>query len=145
VSVFFWLWPWELLTTPLALRLLFLLLVGHSVADFALQNDFIATWKNPWLARPRHAVTGRPVGPSLPRALAGETVWPWILGSHALMQGAAVLLVTGSLALAIAETVAHALIDLGKCAGLFGFHADQALHVACKLLWWALWVGGFAA
>jgi hypothetical protein len=125
------------------MNMLFLLLAGHGIADFSLQNDFIATWKSPWLPVQRHPVTGRPIGSRQAAQLAGETIWPWVLMSHALAQGALVYLVTRSLALAVAETIAHAGIDLAKCAGLFGFHVDQALHVVCKLLWCWL-AGGFA-
>jgi hypothetical protein len=42
---------------------------------------------------------------------------------------------------ALAETVVHWLIDLGKCEKWYGIHTDQALHVACKLLWWGLIAG----
>ncbi len=45
------------------------------------------------------------------------------------------MLVLGSLSLASAELIAHMLIDYGKCDGRYGLHVDQALHVACKVLW----------
>ncbi len=53
-------------------------------------------------------------------------------------------LVTHSVALGVAETVYHFLIDDAKCAGKFGYNTDQALHVVCKLLW-LLWLVATAA
>lgn len=100
---------------------LFWLLVGHAVADYPLQGDFLARAKN-------HAAP-----------IPGV---PWIHGllPHAAMHAGAVALVTGSVVLGCAEFAAHAVIDFGKCAGWFGegaraFNIDQALHVACKVLW----------
>lgn len=108
--------------------LLFWLLVGHAVADYPLQGDFLARAKN-------HTAP-----------ILGV---PWIHGllPHALMHAGAVALVTGSAWLAAAEFVAHCTIDHGKCAGWFGqgaraFNIDQALHVACKAVWAVLLLAG---
>ncbi len=97
---------------------LFKLLVGHSLGDFALQNDFIANFKS------RHA-----------KFFTGETIWPYVLGCHSLIHGGFVFLATGRIELGIAETFAHALIDFGKGEKWFGFHTDQILHIACKVIW----------
>jgi hypothetical protein len=97
------------------------MLVGHALADYPLQGDFLAKGKN------RHT-------PAIP----GETVWPWCLAAHALIHGGAVTLATGSVALGVAEAFAHAAIDFAKCEKVFGFHADQSLHVVCKLFWFAM-------
>jgi hypothetical protein len=102
--------------------MLFWLIVGHAVADYPLQGDFLAKAKN-------HAAP-----------LPGI---PWIHGllPHAAIHAGAVALATGSPLLGCAEFAAHALIDYGKSAGWYGapgprsFHADQALHVASKVLW----------
>ncbi len=95
------------------------LLVGHAVADFALQIDSMARGKN------RHR---KPE----------QTVWPYWLTSHALIHGGAVALATGVPALGALEAVSHWLIDFGKCENWYGIHTDQALHVWCKVAWWAL-------
>ena len=100
----------------------FWLLVGHAVADYPLQGDFLTKAKN--RATPIPGV-------------------PWIHGllPHAMMHAGAVALVTGSVWLGVAEFVVHCLIDDAKCTGRFGapgarsFHVDQALHVACKVAW----------
>lgn len=120
------------------LALLFWLLVGHALADYPLQGDFLARAKNH-----RNPLPGVP--------------WVYGLLPHALIHAGAVTFLTGSPTLGALELVAHALIDYGKCAGAFGssgdyaapgrvewdghaadrraFHLDQALHVACKLAW----------
>lgn len=96
--------------------LFFWLLVGHAVADYPLQGDFLARGKN-------HKA---PL-PGVP--------WTQCLFWHALMHAGAVALVTGYVSLGIAELVAHLAIDYTKCHGLTGFHQDQFLHVVCKFAW----------
>jgi hypothetical protein len=86
--------------------LLFLLLAAHALCDFALQNDYVA------------------------REKANSLV---VMASHAVLHGAAVTLLTGSLVLGCVETVLHAAIDTAKCRGRIGFNTDQLLHVACKV------------
>jgi uncharacterized membrane protein YhaH (DUF805 family) len=94
-----------------------LLIMTHAVVDFGLQNQFVADFK----ARK-----------------SGVDFWGWVLGAHCLMHGAGVFLVTQRIDLAIAETVAHGIIDHLKCEGKFGFHMDQFLHVVCKVIWTVL-------
>lgn len=115
------------------ITLIFKLLAGHALADYALQTDWVAKNKN------RHAI---PVGynPELHGPM--QTVWPYVLSSHALIHGLMVYAATGSVVLAYAETVAHWLIDFGKCEKWYGIHTDQALHVACKVMWIAIAIGG---
>ena len=116
-----------------------LMLVGHALADYPLQGDFLARAKN-------HTAP-----------IPGV---PWVHGLfwHAVIHGGAVGLATGSAVLGVAETLVHMLIDHAKCAGWFNrwfgavpwgerleqpstddlsraFHIDQGLHVACKVLW----------
>ena len=99
------------------LGLLWQLVVAHAVTDYALQSLFMAEHKTP----------DAPL-------LDGEAVWPWILAAHALVNAGGVLLVTGSPALSAVEAVLHGLIDFGKGRRAYGFHTDQALHLATKLL-----------
>lgn len=99
--------------------LLFLLLAAHALCDYPLQGDFLSRGKNH-----RNPLPGVP--------------WYQCLLAHALIHGGAVAVLTGSLGLGCAEFAAHVLIDYGKCDGWFGFNFDQALHVACKILWVAL-------
>lgn len=98
------------------MSVLFWLLVGHGVADYPLQGDFLARAKN-------HTA---PI-PGIP--------WPWALFWHALMHGGAVALVTHSVTLGIAETTIHIGIDWLKCDGRTTFNTDQWLHVICKVAW----------
>ena len=103
------------------LTLFALLLVGHALADYPLQGDFVSKFKNP------------ASGP-----LMGEAIWPTIMTAHAAIHGGFVGVITGSLTLGLVEFVAHWLIDWMKCKRRFGFNVDQGLHVACKLLWVSL-------
>lgn len=103
--------------------LIFWLLVGHAVADYALQSDFIAKGKN------RHTPTQAPPGQKW------QPVWPLVLSAHGLIHGGAVGLVTGVWWLGLAEAVAHVAIDFGKCERRYGIYTDQGAHVVCKLVW----------
>jgi Protein of unknown function (DUF3307) len=99
---------------------LILLLAGHALCDYPLQGDFLArgkSWTNP--------IAGVP--------------WYQCMAAHAAIHGGTVALITRNPLLGIAEFAAHFLIDCGKVGGLYGFNFDQALHVACKLAWLALW------
>jgi hypothetical protein len=98
-----------------------LLLAGHALADYPLQGDWLSKAKNHKLS-----------------LVPNEAIWPGALASHAAIHGATVGLITGSAALAAAEFIVHAAIDFAKCDGRLSYNADQALHVACKLLWVAI-------
>lgn len=95
---------------------LFWLLCAHALCDYPLQGNFLALGKDH-----RYPLPGIP--------------WQHCLFAHALIHAGAVALVTGSIALGLAELAAHAAIDYGKSAGIYGFHMDQVLHVAAKLAW----------
>ena len=99
------------------MTVLWWLIVGHFVADYTLQMDFVAQNKSPWNA---------------------PGIWMWVLTAHAATHGAAVALATGSVLLGTLEILAHWVIDLVKCAGWTGIHVDQALHLACKVGWLAM-------
>ena len=96
--------------------------IGHAVADFGLQNQFVADYKSP-------------LKDATP---FGATIWPYVLLAHGAIHGAMVLLVTGRTDLAIAETVAHSVIDYLKCTKRIGWHCDQWGHLLCKVIWWLL-------
>jgi hypothetical protein len=99
--------------------LLLMLLAGHALADFPLQGAFLAEGKN------RHTPIGR-------------VWWPHALTAHAMIHGGFVTILTGSTALGFAEVVTHWLTDWLKYEGRIGLHADQAIHIVCKLLWCSL-------
>jgi hypothetical protein len=95
------------------------LIVGHAIADYPLQGDFLAKAKNrtaPLLGVP----------------------WQQALAYHAIIHGGFVSIVTGTWWLGVAEAVAHAIIDDTKCRGRISFNTDQSLHIACKVLWLVL-------
>lgn len=110
---------------------LLLLIFGHVVGDFVFQSDAMAKGKN----RHRQIDMG-----SIPPGQAPQTVWPYFLTAHAIVHGGIVTIVTGNILLGLAETVAHWIIDFGKCESWYGIHIDQLLHFVCKLLWVALLV-----
>ena len=103
------------------MTVLWWLLVGHAVCDYPLQGDFLARGKNH-----KNPIPGVP--------------WMQCLCAHALIQAGAVTLVTGSVALGLAEFVCHFSIDFGKCSGWYGFNLDQSMHVACKAAWLLVWL-----
>jgi hypothetical protein len=92
------------------------MIVLHCLCDYAWQGDFLAGAKN-WTT---------PIG---------SKIWPEALASHAIIQGGAVWLVTGSLLIGVLEAVTHAAIDAAKIANKISYRADQLLHVACKAVW----------
>ena len=116
--------------------MLLFLLAGHALMDYALQTDPMAVCK---CRRSNH-----PLQQSVP--------WYYWMTAHALLHGATVgvLIRWGygdlwgdavwnlALGFAVAETIAHWLIDYGKCEKFISIHTDQALHVLCKVAWWGL-------
>ena len=108
--------------TALVFEKLFWLAALHFIGDFQLQNDFIAENKQP----------GR------------SPLWPGVLSAHAAGHAVLVALVLGP-AFGAAEFVAHWLSDFAKARGWMGvgpvgFYVDQAVHLATKILWLALWL-----
>lgn len=105
--------------------LILALFAGHALCDYPLQSDFVAKGKNP------------------NTAFLGMD-WRWIMAAHCLIHAGAVLLITGSLRMALAEYVIHCITDYSKCEGKIGFNTDQAIHYGCKILWAVLVVYGGA-
>ncbi len=97
------------------------LVIGHAIADYPLQGDWLSKAKNQTLT-----------------PVPGEEIWQGALLSHAAIHAGAVQLATGSWSLAGFEFGAHVLIDHTKCAGRLSYNADQALHIGCKLVWFGL-------
>src|SRR3954471_1436820 len=99
----------------LFLGLVFLMLGAHALCDLPLQPARLSDAKRP----------------------GGDPAFHWsaALAGHGLIHGLAVALVTGFWWLGLAEAIAHAAIDGAKGRGRVGMIADQALHLACKLIW----------
>lgn len=99
------------------------MLIGHAVADYPLQGDWLSKAKNPTLD-----------------LVPGQMIWPMALLSHAAIHAGAVKLATGSWLLAGCEFFAHTLIDYLKCRGELSYNQDQFAHFGCKLLWFLVLV-----
>lgn len=110
-----------------ALALIFWLIVGHAVADFSLQGEAMAKFKN----RRNHSDSNL-----IPH-------WLYWSGAHALEHGACVTLATGSVVLGLCETLCHWMIDFGKCERFYSAHVDQGLHLICKLTWASIVLTGY--
>jgi hypothetical protein len=111
------------------IEMVFRLLAAHAVSDFALQPEAMAKGKN------RHNVVDPPKGQMY------VPCWMYWLTAHALVSGCAVYVATGIWWLGACETVAHWLIDFGKCEGMYGPHGDQWAHLVFRAywLWWWWW------
>jgi hypothetical protein len=107
------------------LTILFWLVVGHSLADYPLQGDFLANGKN----------RNTPLG---------KIFWPHALFAHSMVHAGFVALFTGSIVLGVAEAIVHAVTDFLKCDNRIGLRTDQAIHFACKVLWSAIAAGVIA-
>ena len=121
-----------------AFTVFFALAIGHAIADFPLQTEFLAINKN------RHLVAkdtddGKP-----------SRMWIHCLTAHSLTHAGMVLFilgpfVKGAALIALAEFVLHWLLDYVKCEGMTGFNADQAAHYFCKVAYAVLLYAGCVA
>lgn len=96
------------------IELALLLIAGHYLADFGLQNDFVAQQK-------AHAL----------RTAMGTHA----LTAHSMMHGLVAAVVVGALGHgwlfpAAVVMVSHWLIDFGKTRDFYGINIDQGLHLA---------------
>lgn len=120
--------PHDLLT---ALQVFFALCIGHAVADFPLQGEYLATGKN-WRLLKRLQDPSRP-----------EHIWMVCMGAHCLVHAGAVWLITGSSLFGFIELVLHWSIDVAKCKGKTSFNQDQALHIICKAAYVGVCLAGW--
>ena len=100
-------------------NLLFALLVAHALCDYPLQGDFLARAKN-------H------------KDALGKDLWKLCLPAHAAIHGGAVLILTGSVGLAIMDSLAHGWTDYRKSNGDLTFAEDQAAHVIWRVVLWGV-------
>jgi hypothetical protein len=106
-----------------AAALFFALLIGHALADYPLQGDFLSRGKSRHVDIPELSGDGRPSG----------NVWIYLMTAHCLIHAGFVWMITGFFVFALAEFVLHWVIDVLKCEGKTTFAVDQWLHVICKL------------
>jgi hypothetical protein len=95
------------------------LAIGHFLADYPLQGDFLAKAKNH-----RQPIPGVP--------------WYQALMAHSAIQAGMVWLITGKLWLGCFEFCLHAGIDWAKSNENISFNQDQIAHLACKVVYMAL-------
>lgn len=110
----------------------FALLIGHAVADYPLQGEFLALGKNhrqhpEW----RFMKSGTMKG-----------LWIHCLTAHSLIHAGAVWAISGVFVLGVVEFVLHWIIDFIKSAGVTNLHTDQFLHVLCKVIYVVLFQFG---
>ncbi len=122
------------MTWTVASSLFFAFCIGHALADFPLQGDFLAHGKS------RHA---KPVALATGNA-PPKLLWVFCLTAHALIHAGFVWCLSGRVLLGLAEFVAHWIIDFVKCEGRTSFETDQFLHLFAKVVWiamiWGQWV-----
>lgn len=99
--------------------MLLMLFVGHAVADYALQSDFIAQAKN------RHTQLG-------------AMFWKHVLPAHSLIHGGFVAIITGYWWLGLLETIIHFVTDYLKCENKISLNTDQFVHYGCKVVWFGI-------
>jgi hypothetical protein len=98
------------------ITMLFMLMVGHALADFPLQGDFLSNAKNR-------------------RTHLGKVYWKHALPAHGLIHGGFVAIFTGVVWFGIAEAIFHAIIDYMKGEELIDHNTDQLMHIICKIGW----------
>ena len=98
----------------------FALSIGHAIADFPLQGEFLAITKNRRLLL-------RLKDPARP-----PEMWIASMAAHCLIHAGMVWWITGSALFAAIELVIHWTLDVLKCEGRTTFNADQLMHLACK-------------
>ena len=101
------------------------LIIGHAVMDYWAQSDALAKMKN----------RNRDCSSFCPPGQTPQPVWFYALTAHSVMHGAAVWYITGNFYLFFAETIAHWVIDFGKCDNHYGMKLDQSAHIFCKIIW----------
>ena len=99
--------------------MLFALLIGHALADYPLQGEYMSGAKCPdfWKKQPK----------------SSGMEWLLVASAHALIHAGFVWLITGRISLGIAEFILHFVIDFLKCRNFTTFSQDQLCHVACKV------------
>jgi hypothetical protein len=106
------------------IQIFFILMIGHAIADFALQSDVMAKLKN------RHNEQEAALKTKFGKKYV--PCWGWWLSAHGLIHAGMVLVITQNVWLAMIEFVLHTSIDFVKCEGKTNPNVDQLLHIICK-------------
>lgn len=105
------------------IELIFWLLCGHAVADFALQSQAMAKGKSRYY-KPDAILKGQKYIPC----------WMYWLSAHALIHGLAITLIMPcgfAWKYGLVATGLHWVIDFIKCENWTNPHIDQLLHGLC--------------
>lgn len=103
-----------------AMQLFLALLVGHAVADFPLQGEYLAIGKN-------RRLLIEMADPKLP-----SHIWVICMSAHCLIHAGAVWMITGVVWFGLVELVLHWILDYSKCEEKISYASDQLGHVICK-------------
>lgn len=99
--------------------LLFALLIGHALADYPLQGDFLAEHKDRhWNGEGAKHFPGN--------------LWLHCLLAHSLIHAGFVWLISGHVVFGLVELVLHFFLDFAKCEKWTNYTTDQILHAVCK-------------
>ena len=101
--------------------LFFAMAIGHAVADYPLQGQYLARTKDP---KGRNESLGE-----------GKNDWILSLNAHCLIHGGMVWLITGVVWYGLVEWLLHLIVDYLKIRELTSLAGDQLLHFACKLVY----------
>jgi hypothetical protein len=105
----------------LAFQLFIALMIGHALADFPLQGEYLASCKNRrWLLK-----LNDPNRPS--------SHWWICMSMHCFIQAGMVWIITQSFVLGMIEWLLHFCIDCIKCNRSTSLFADQLAHSLCKV------------
>lgn len=104
------------------LEIFYQLMIGHAIADYALQPPNIALGKN------RHS--GPPAGYDERLHGKRQPIWILVMTAHALIHAGMVLIITGDPVLSVWQLLTHFLIDVLKCERMFNLWVDQFLHTS---------------
>jgi len=107
------------------LETVFLLLFAHGIADFALQSDMMARGKN------RHVFDKSKAPPGQKPC----NCWFWWMLAHSLANGGLYYLFTSNILIGLIESIVHFIVDCVKCENITNPHQDQAIHIACIILY----------
>ena len=93
------------------------LLIGHFVADMALQSDTMSKGKNR-NRKPDY----------IPEGQKSVNVWPYFLTAHSAVHAGFVWVITVLWYLGLLQFISHWIIDFIKCENITNPHQDQFLH-----------------
>lgn len=101
------------------MKILFLLICGHALGDFALQSTTMSFGKC------------RDYGGTA----FHDIPWYYWLTAHALIHAGIVYLITSNMRMALIELVSHWIIDFLKSEDKISLYEDQLFHVVLKIIY----------